>query len=379
MVTEQTVLSTSSSESLSGFGLRCALFFAPLVALLALSALSLHITGELMKPADVIKLQESSPVLYYPRYQPKSVYPSYKLAGALRRSPEVLVLGNSRGFSVRSEFVSVPGNLFYNATMFGADAVGVMRQFLERLPQDRLPRFVLLEMDPWWFRSGAPVQPEADYFEASSPIAVLDFAWRNGLWLATQRGTFSAQPALIGLEARGQISGLRSDGSFRAGRRWLDNIPSLLQNQLSDLRNGKGPWSFSGPPEPSREAMEEMERFLTYCSQHGIAVIGYFSAFHPALFDALRNDKRVEFYARIAPALAPLFQRYGAALFDFQDPDSIGCTSGEFLDLFHESEVCTIRDLIAMSSREEKARSILDVKKLEGFLNRRISSWQLGF
>jgi len=379
MATEQTVLSTSSSERLSGFALRCASFFAPLVGLLALSALALYRDGELTRPTEVVRLQESSPALYYPLYQPKSVYPSYKLAGALRRSPEVLILGSSRGFSVRHEFVSVPPAAFYNATMFGADMVGIMRQFLERLPQHRLPRIVLLDIDPWWFGSQAPVQPEPDYFEAVSPIAVLDFAWRNGLWLATQRGSLSWQPALIGVNARQQNSGLRSDGSFLASRRWLDTVPNLLENQLRDLQNGKGPWFLPGTGAPSREAMDEMERLLAYCSGHGIAVIGYFSAFHPALFDALRKDTQLAYYSRVALELKPLFQHYGAPLFDFQDPGSIGCASDEFLDLFHESEVCTIRDLIAISAQSEMALSILDIKALERFLDRRVSSWQLGF
>jgi hypothetical protein len=373
------VLSTSSSERLSDLGLRCALFFAPLAAMLALSTFALYFTGELTRPADAVKLQASSPALYYPLYQPKSVYPNYKLAGASRRHSEVLVLGASRGFSVRREFVSVPEDLFYNAAMIGVGVLGIMREFLDRLPQDRLPHVVLLVMDPWWFRKDAPVQPEPDPFEVASPIAVLDFAWRNGLYLATRRGTFSSQPDLIGVDARRQTSGLRPDGSFLAGQRWLDTVPNLLQNQLSGIRNEEGPFFIPGPPDLSREAMEEMERFLTYCSRHGIAVIGYFSPFHPALFDAVRKERRLEYYQRVAPALAPLFHRYGAVLFNFQDPDSIGCTSGEFLDVFHESEVCAIRDLIAISSREEKARSILDVKKLEGFLNRRISAWQLGF
>lgn len=57
--------------------------------------------------------------LYYLLCQPKPVYPNYKPPGASRRHSEVLVLGASRGFSVRREFVSVPENLFYNAAMIG--------------------------------------------------------------------------------------------------------------------------------------------------------------------------------------------------------------------------------------------------------------------
>jgi hypothetical protein len=139
------------------------------------------------------------------------------------------------------------------------------------------------------------------------------------------------------------------------------------------------------PTRDSTSVARAIESRETSCGLIGVGLWGAFEHLkrqrwiRPILSPVLALSTFALYYQRVAPALALLFQRYGAALFNFQDPDSIGCTSGEFLDVFHESEVCAIRDLIAISSREEKARSILDVKKLEGFLNRRISIWQLGF
>src|ERR1700689_5203950 len=99
----------SNSESMSRFGFRCVLFFAPLLCVLAFAAIALDITGELMSNKRVLELQESAFVLYEPLYQPKSVYPSYKLLGTLKRHPDVLALGTSRIFMLHNEFVRESG------------------------------------------------------------------------------------------------------------------------------------------------------------------------------------------------------------------------------------------------------------------------------
>ena len=368
----------SNSEPVVRFGLRCGLFFAPLLGVLAFSVASLHLSGELMSPQEVLELQQNAGAIYYPLYQPKPAYPSYKLAGAARNNPEILVLGSSRGFSIRSEFTRAPQR-FYNATLFGADKVGIMRQFLEHMPQDQLPRAVILTIDPWWFRKGAPVQAEPDYFEPASRMEIINFAWRNGIsWGIRHR--LSPGPAhLVGAKAKLQESGLRPDGSFMAGQRWLDTVPSLLDRQLRDLRDHADPWFHPASAGISPEALDELSRFLLYCKAHGSRVIAYMPTVHPALHKAIQAHPRLDYYQQTASALAPLFQQHGAAFFDLQDPAKMGCSAGEYLDAFHESEVCTIRVLLAMMQRDAGPLSIFDRASLEGFLERRESSWQLGF
>jgi len=364
---------------MSRFALRCALFFAPLVGMLIFSAISLRIVGELMTPERVLALQASAPALYYPLYQPKSAYPSYKLLGAIKRHPDVLALGSSRIFSIRGEFLRESESQFYNASMFGLTPIGGMRMFLEQIPPNQLPRYLLLDVDPWWFREDAQIQPEPDYFRPSSQLQILDFAWRNGIYCGTQRWLLSAPANLIGVDARLQGSGLRADGSFSARQRWLDSIPDLLASQLKNVGEGTDEEFRHGSPGVAQDAIEEMQRLLNYCSAHHILVVGYLSTYHPRLYHALRGDARQDYLWRVAPALAKQFQGSGALLFDFQDPSGIGCQAGEYLDALHESEVCTAKALLAMASRDARAAAVFDAPKLQGFLSHRRSEWQLGF
>ncbi len=363
---------------MSRFALRCVIFFAPLLGLLAFAAVSLNIAGELIDPERVLELQESEPVLYAPMYQPRQVYPRYKLLGAIKRHPEVLAIGSSRILSVRNELVRESGNLFYNAYMFAAP-LGSIRQFLEQLPPDRLPRYLILDIDPWWFRQDAQTQPEPDFFQPSSPMQIIDFAWRNGIYCGTQRWTYLAPPTLIGASARMTRAGLRLDGSFSANERFLDSVPNLLESTLKSVRDGTDQHFLNGSPSLSAGAIEETQRLLNYCSAHHVLIIGYISTYHPSLYDTVRKDSRMDFLWRVAPALAQRFHEAGALLFDFQDPARIGCHAGEYLDPIHESEVCTAKELLAMALQDSRVGAVIDAGKLEGFLSHRRSDWQLGF
>jgi hypothetical protein len=368
----------AAAESMIRFGLRCALFFAPLVAVLAFSAASLHTAGELISPDRVFELQESTGAFYEPMYQPKSVYPSYKLLVTLKRHPDVLVLGTSRVFSMRSEFIREPKNRFYNAYIFAAP-LGAVRQFLEQIPPNQLPRFLFVDIDPWGFRADAEVGPEAEYFRPSSRMQILDFAWRNGIYCGTQRWMYSAPPNFVGASARMNRAGLRPDGSSYANVRFLDTVPGLLESQLKTVREGADFRFQRGSKSLSADALEEVQRLLSYCSAHHVTVIGYISTYHPALYDALRSDSRMDYLWRVAPALAPRFEEIGALLFDFQNPASVGCQADEYLDAFHESEVCTAKVFLAMANRDARTAAVLDAGKLEELLHHRRSAWQFSF
>lgn len=369
---------TSNSESIARFGVKCALFFAPLAGVLALCAVSLSIVGELTTPEHVLALQKSEPVLFDQMYQPRNSYPAYKLLGTRERHPDVLALGTSRIFSLRNEFVRESGPRFYNGYVFSAP-VGAMRQFLERLPSNQLPHVLFLAIDPWWFDEHTQIEPPADYFEHPSQIQVLDFAWRNGLYLWTQRWAIRGPWNLIGGSARLTKSGLKADGSFYADSRYLDRVPNLLERQLEDLRDGTDERFLRGSQNTSGEAVEEMQRLLNYCSAHHILLIGYLPTFHPSMYAALRANPRAAYMWRVAPVLAPRFEKAGALFFDLQDPAGPGCQAGEYLDSFHESGVCTAKTLIAMVRQDPRVGAIVDARKLEGFLSHRRSEWQLGF
>ena len=359
------------------FGLKCAMFFAPLVGLLALAAVSLSIVGEMTTPEHVLALQRSAPVLFEQMYQPKNDYPAYKVLGVRENRPRVLALGTSRIFSLRHEFVRESAGGFYNGYIFSAP-LGAMRKFLERLSADQLPHALILDIDPWWFDEHAEIEPPPDYFEYPSQMEILDFAWRNGLYLLTQQWAMRSPPNLIGGSARLNKSGLRADGSSYPNFRRFDRIPHLLEKELHDVREGTDINFLRGSQTVSSAAVEEMQKLLDFCSTHHILLIGYLSTFHPSVYKTLQEIPSDAYIWHVAPILTARFQKADALLFDFQNPSEVGCSASEYLDPGHESEVCTARILVAMARRDSRAASLFDADKLQRLLSHRPSDWQLG-
>lgn len=358
------------------FGFKCALFFAPLAGIIAFAAVSLSIVGELTTPEHVLALQKSGHVLFDQMYQPKNTYPAYKLLATVQHHPEILSLGSSRILSLHSEFIRSTQR-FYNGYVFYTRS-GAIRAFLEHLGEQALPRVLVLDIDPWWFRDAAVTQPEPGYFDYPSQIQILDFAWRNGLYALTQPWAMRSGPNLIGGSARLSKSGLREDGSFHAETRYFDRVPNLLEKQLDELRRGTDERFLDGSPGVSHRGVDEIQRLLNYCSAHHILLIAYLSTYHPSLYQALRSDPRQAYIWHIADTLEPMFQKAGAVLFDLQNPAEVGCPASEYLDFGHESEVCTAKVAIAMANRDSRAASIFDTEKIEEYLKHRPSEWQLG-
>jgi len=331
-----------------------------------------------MPPSELVTRQSVSPAIYYPLYQPKSPYPSYKIEAVTRRDPDVLILGDSRGFSIRSEFAVAPER-FYNATLIGAAEVGIVRAFLEHLPQQKLPRQAILVIDPWWFRQGAKVHPVDDYFAAASRMEIVNFGWRNGIYWASRHALLSPPAEYIGVNAQLEHGGFRADGSFRAGLRWLGLDSDSQGRALKDELDKVDQWSRSGHSGMSADAVDEMRRLLAFCENHHVQLIGYLTALHPTLYQAARADRRLDYFWNLKHVLNPLFQEHGARFFEFQDPSGPACGTPEYLDILHESEVCTVRVLRLMAQRDPSVAEIFKVQKFEDLLGHRTSEWQLGF
>ncbi len=378
MATTQKTSSTTSSESLGRFALRCAIFFAPLVAGLVLTLVVVRPTGELYTPDQVAALQEQKPLIYLPDFHNFPLFfPRFHFAAARLRQPEVLVLGSSRSKTIRSEFFRNPKSMFNAGIPGHAYLVGDGTRFLQALPQDHLPKYVFVDIDPWCFRSAGPVDSGADFMRAYSTMEIIDFSWRKAFWwsLHQLRSPTPRTPGFIGIQAQREQAGLRPDGTLYTPRRQPDETTAQIEQHVE---LGLEPF-FHDVPTPSAAALRAFDEFLTYCQAHGIRVIGFISSFRPTNYEVLKRSPQLQYYFSVGAALQPMFERTHSELFDFADPASLGCTDAEFLDLMHESDVCTVRMLIQMAKQSPTVASLVDVSALDAMLVHRKSSFELGF
>jgi hypothetical protein len=369
--------STTNSESLGSFGLRCGLFFAPLVGGFLFMLGQLYPTGDLLTPDQAVARQRESGALYLPDFHRwPQFFARYHLAGVIQRHPEIVIFGSSRVKTMRSDLFRTPASQF-NAGLPGTDlATGNWRRFLEKVPPGGLPRYVFIGIDPWWYRTLATVEPSPDFTDAYSSLELVDFAWRRGFWWSIDQLKHPSAPApgYLGVQAMRERLGLRPDGSLSSLRGEGDENAEEVERRL---QQGKRPFLHDSPT-LSRRATEEFERFLLYCQERHIHVIGYLSPFKPTHYAAMRREHGIDYFWNVAPALTPLFEHTQNELFDLTDPALPGCADAEFLDGVHESEVCSARVLLAMARRSQVVESLIDVSRLEDLLAHRKSERELG-
>jgi len=367
--------STTNSESAGHFGLRCLLFFTPLLAALGLTLVMLQRAGELYTPDEIVEIQARSAVLSLPEFHNWGLYfPRFHFVGARSRRPRVLVFGSSRAKTVRSEFFRRPSEVF-NAGIPATETVGAFQRFLAQLPDNQLPDHVLIDLDPWWFRQAATLDVADDFMRPYSTLEIIDFAWRRGFWwsLKELRHPVAEAPDYLGVQGKRERSGLRPDGSLYLSKREPDETAAEITQKL---RDGVRPF-FHDTEELSPLALRELSRFLRFCQLHHVKVIGYTSSLKPSYFRPMRSDHRLDYYWKVPGAVKPLFEETGNEFHDFLDPDLLGCSDSQFLDPMHEAETCTLRLLTALSARSEAMAELVDTEHLQVLLAHRLSDWEL--
>ncbi len=366
---------TTNSEGTKALPFQCSLFFAPIAAALIFTAGMLWHVGELMSPDAVVKMQQRSRIIYLPQFQEWPRFsPGYLLQAVSRRRPEILVFGSSRVKGVGSAFFREPPVVFNAGLPATTVSVGTWRHFLESLPPDYSPRYVLIDLDPWWFRQAAIVQDSSALGQPYSSMDIIDFAWRRGFWWSVDqlRSRAVIDPGYLGVQAIARHQGVQPDGSFFLPKNF---VPPKMD---AGARAGAWPWMHDSET-LSSSAVHELNRFLSFCERRGIRVVGFMSSFRPEYYAAVQQEPGLRYMRSLKPTLAPLFEQVHGAFFDYLDPASTGCPELGFVDPLHESEVCTVRMLFNMAERNEAVASLVDFGKLKVMLQNRKSDWQLDF
>jgi hypothetical protein len=190
--------------------------------------------GDSLPYARVVELQQRERLLYAQGFFNAPI--EYKILGTEAVRPEILALGSSRVMQLRSgDFPSE--RRFYNAGLASTMAHGLdgMIEILTALPDEALPRTVLVELDPWLFNPGYSANKKHEGgrglrrpIDRSSAIPKLIRAYWFVVWRFDSYETliryrrnwikylFLPMPGRgIGFEAGLLGTGFEADGSYR--------------------------------------------------------------------------------------------------------------------------------------------------------------------
>ena len=352
---------TSHKSDAILFAKRISLFCLPIALILAFPAYVFVRSGEGMSTSAVIAAQMSgeSPILFGAAYGNSTAY--YKLRYLYELNPDVIALGTSRALQFRSGLFTA-GTRFLNAGG-SISRIEQFREFLDKIPEGKEPSIIIIGLDqnffdPSW-RGRTPVGvDELTVFD--SPVNVFLNSWTKIYRDYYRRKfTFSDLPdggehrRAIGLNARRNGNGFRSDGSYRYGY-FLDHSDAR-EAALAEIRNFDSvqttdPHLQRAPGALDEASVQELESFLQLSAERNIHIVGFLPPYPPSVYSALLEDREdYPYIFTLFDRLRPLFVARGFGFYDFSDNATFGSSDTEMIDLIHGSEKTYARLFLKMT------------------------------
>lgn len=356
-----------------------ALLLTPPLLLLGSTAWITFVGGEIYDSREIAVLQSrgETEILFGPAYSNPEV--SFKQSRIVRDAPEVLVLGSSRVLPFRKEFFK-EGTTFYNGGRIAPD-IWILRQCLERLPKECLPKLLIVGLDQYNFNAAeSNYHPDAiSWNMIEAHFAEKEEGWNRfqGIWPSVLgdvirgkipfTGKQSHGFAAYGMSARLHGSGFRNDGSYRYGK--VLAFPPEARDHTARMeetlrRISRGSSRFRPGDTVNPECVREVELLARWCEKRKIPVVAFLPPYAPSALVAMESSLPPYSYLEKLPELlAPLFHAEQQTFFDFtRIPDA---SDAEFTDGFHGGEQIYAKMLLIASERSSPLEAFIDRQRLE--------------
>ncbi len=368
------------------FLLKCAALLLPFAIPLAFPALALWGAGEFVSQEEVLRRQseESTDVITGLAFS--NPWRTFKLDAARHRRAEILVLGSSRAMPLRSIWFEQPTQ-FYNACM-GVSVLWHHEEFLRRLPQDALPKLLILDLDQWDLNENSSTvdsKERVDPFQhtAQEPLRLIQERWKE-IYRMYNEGRFTLSDIVsnlfdrrfIGLTALTQRAGFRNDGS-RVDPAMFDTAhpaPGVHDPEYKDAMNriekGSTPGTsrYEHGREVSAERLATLRSLLAFCKDRDIHVAAFMPPFAHKLIEVMRTKGAdYAYFFKLNDTLQPIFRQHGFTLLDASDIHSLGLDDIEvcYSDGYHSSEKAYLRILIELARADKEIRARVNLAALE--------------
>jgi len=364
---------------------RCVLFIAPLLVFAAPALAILVASDESFVNVDQIASSTSDqPFLVGFAYNEQHYgYLKHQRLTALPRQ-SVVALGSSRVLGFREEM--------FNSSFFNAGYTIVspwdFRTFLDEIPDDKLPRVLILGLDQFMFNSiGNRHRPPKDSGawtarprdDLHTAIRLVPDVYKDlvrgrisvGSVVAHAAGTGNSDAATpVGLNALINQKGMRNDGSFLYSsqvKQLLNSDPAARDYQFAQTlarvkRQGR---RFEAGSDVDQKAVDEINRLLDFCEAKSISVVAFLPPFADAVWQSMQDSGNFEYMEKIESALRCHFEEYDFELYAFHSMSDCDSGDQEAIDGFHAGESVYLRMIIQMLKSGSVLNEYADLHQLE--------------
>jgi hypothetical protein len=371
------------------FLLKCSALLLPFVVPLAFPVFVLWGAGEFVSEEEVLRRQGTEKTGVVTGLAFSNPWRTFKLNAARHRKSETLILGSSRAMPLRSVWFKHPSQI-YNACM-GVSVLWHHEEFLRRLPQNSLPKLLILDLDQWDLNKNSSTidsNARVDPFQhtAQEPLRLIQERWMEIYRMHSEdrleigaivQNIFDNR--YIGLTAVTQRAGFRNDGS-RVDPAMFNTAhpaPGVHDPEYSDAMSRIAAGAMPGSSryehgcEVSAERMATLRSLLAFCKDRGIHVAAFMPPFAHKLVEVMRSmGDAYAYFFQLDDKLQPLFREHGFTLVDASDIRSLGFDDVEvcYSDGYHSSEKVYLRILIELARADSEVRVRVDLPVLEALL-----------
>ena len=307
----------------------------------------------------------------------------FKLKSAKARKSDILVLGSSRTMQFRSAAFKENFS-FYNA---GGSIYRTtdLTYFLNQLPRKDQPQLIIVGLDQEIFNQNRDIsdgiQPESLFETRDGWLKILTLKFKT-VWADYFKGKISIARIcsdetnyLWGIRAKMTGRGFRNDGSQRYPNRiygnplYEEDKEPLIKDGLELMRQDRT--AYRRGSELNQKAIDDLEVFLELCKERGIYVIGFLPPYASIIYDKMISmGNEYAYIPQIKPALAPLFDKYGFAFYDYSKLAWLGASDAEIIDSCHAAEKAYVRILLNITKTNTVSCEYIDVPFLQEKLSR---------
>ncbi len=287
----------------------------------------------------------------------------FRLAAVENCKPKVIALGSSRVLQFRSAFFKDSISFYTTGGVF--KRIEQLRAFLESIPEEDLPKAIIIGLDQWFFnsrydevvsRKNDLVYNNFDWFDNWDGIE----RWQdfysdcmNGkikwskLWMENDSGI-----EWSGISARMEGLGYRKDGSRSYGRIVsAGTISNRIKTAIDSVRNDNGLFRWAN--EPDNQSINELRVLLRFCNKHKITVTGFIPPIQShVLYEMKKNQEHYPNFFQLYNLLYPIFRDYGFYVYDFTVPENYGSNDSEMVDAVHGSEKSYLKLYLHLLQKE---------------------------
>ncbi len=297
---------------------------------------------------------------------------------------DVIALGSSRVLEFRENMFNTS---FYNAG-FTISKITDFRIFLNSLPKEKYPKYLIVGLDQWMFNSNwdnfsstaAPNKWKTSYHFYPNRASFNNFGteFLDGKVNILRHSEMQNGRFHVGYNAVAENSGFINDGSIFYGnpiQLLIDGDRKFYDEAFERIDHGNKRFEYGNTANPN--AFEELEAFADFCKQNNIYLIAFFPPFADKVLQKMETSGNYHYIDSLYEKSLPILKARGFECYDFTNLRNAKSSDDEMIDGFHGGEVTYAKMLIHMLERNSQLNKVADKIKLEKDLSEKISNYQV--